>query len=502
MDTQVIIVGAGPVGLLLAGELRLGGAEVVVVDKLARPTTESRASTVHARTMELLDQRELLAELGTPPREPRGHFGGIPLDLGRLTGPYPGIWKVPQTTLEELLGRWATGLGARLLRSVELTGLTDGPDGVEAGFTGPEGPLRMRASALVGCDGERSTVRELAGIAFPGFAATREMLRADIAGIDIPARRFERLPGGLAVSARRPDGVTRVMVHRYGAPPRPRSEEPSFAEIAEAWQAVTGERIGDGEVLWRNAFDDTCRQAERYRAGRILLAGDAAHAQMPVGGQALNLGLQDAWNLGWKLAATVTGRAPDALLDTYHEERHPVGARVLESIRAQTHVLLGDRSVEPVRTLLGELLAQDAVRDRLAAGVSGVDVRYDVGGAPGSSLGARVPPSPLHTDAGPTSTAALLRDGRGLLVELTPAPASAAPDGVRERTAPWAGRVRYVRATAPAGSPLRAPSAPAVLLLRPDGHVAWAHTEDGPSLTAALHRWFGTPRPSTGDDHT
>lgn len=225
LDTDVVVVGAGPVGLMLAGELRLGGADVLVLDRLTAPTAESRASTLHARTMELLDQRGLLGDagFGDPPCEPRGHFGGLPMDL-TLPGPYPGQWKVPQTRTEEVLGAWAVRLGAEVRRGHRVIGLEQHPDRAVVEAAGPTGaPVRITAAYVVGCDGEDSTVRRLAGIAFPGADAERELIRADIDGIDIRARRFERLPGGLAIAARRPDGVTRVMVHQLGrAPGRPR----------------------------------------------------------------------------------------------------------------------------------------------------------------------------------------------------------------------------------------------------------------------------------------
>ncbi|WP_165956134.1 FAD-dependent monooxygenase [Streptomyces hainanensis] len=489
-DTQVVVVGAGPVGLLLAGELRLGGADVVVVERLAEPTTESRASTVHARTMELLDQRGLLPRLGAQDRETRGHFGGLPLQLDDLPSPFAGLWKIPQARIEALLADWAVGLGARVRRRHELIGLEPGPTGVTARLAGPEGTSTLRADYLVGCDGERSTVRELAGIPFPGAAAGREMLRADVAGVDVRGRRFERLAAGLAVAARRPDGVTRVMVHRFGAPPVERSREPAFAEVADVWAEVTGESIGHGTPLWVNAFDDTSRQAARYRAGRVLLAGDAAHAQLPVGGQALNLGLQDAANLGWKLAATVAGHAPDGLLDSYHRERHPVGARTMTNIRAQAQVLLGAHDVDPLREVLAELLAFAPVRRHLAAMIAGLDIRYDIGGGDHPLLGRRLPPTRLTTGHGATGTSALLAAGRGVLLDL-------APPGAVPRVAvaaPWADRAVTAAARAERGGPLDGLTG---LLLRPDGHVVWVGGSGGGGgdLDSALCRWFGEPRP-------
>ncbi|SEF85622.1 oxygenase [Thermomonospora echinospora] len=483
--TDVVVVGAGPVGLMLAGELRLGGARVVVLERRAAPSAESRASTLHARTMEILDERGLLGVLGTPPNEPRGHFGGLPLDFGGLPSPFPGQWKVPQPRTEALLRSWATGLGADLWQDHELTGLAESNDGVEAYARGPSGRVCVRASYLVGCDGEDSTVRELAGFAFPGRAAARELLRADVRGVRVRDRRFERTSAGMAVAATR-DGLTRVMAHEFGRPPVPRAGAPSFAEVAAVWARVTGEDIGGGTPVWVNAFDDACRQVSSYRRGRVLLAGDAAHRQLPAGGQALNLGLQDAWNLGWRLAARVRGDGGDELLDGYHEERHAVGARVLTNVQAQALLLLGDGETDPLRAVLGELLAHGDARRRLAETISGLDVRYPVGDGP--LTGARLPHCPVITDQGAVSTAALLRPARGLLLDLS------GRGAFRAAAADWAGRVPYVIALADRTGPLAGLGG---LLARPDGHVVWtgSGTADPAGLRAALHRWYGAPAP-------
>ncbi|QTE01576.1 SDR family oxidoreductase [Streptomyces cyanogenus] len=490
-DTQVIVVGAGPVGLMLAGELRLGGADVVVVEKLSTPTTESRASTLHARTMEILDSRGLLDELVPVPNDVMGHFGGIPLDL-TLPSAYPGQWKVPQTRVEELLQGWATGLGAVVLRGHELRGLTVGQGHVAVDVLGPDGPVRMRGRYVVGCDGEQSAVRRLSGIAFPGEDASRELIRADVAGIDIPPRRFQRLESGLAIAARRPDGVTRVMVHEFGRTAEPRSAEPEFSEVAEIWKRVTGEDISGGEPLWVNAFGNASRLAERYRDGRVLLAGDAAHQQMPVGGQALNLGLQDAVNLGWKLAAQVTGRQPDGLLDSYHTERHAVGRRTLSNIRAQSLLLLGGGEVEGVRGVFAEITAMEDVRTRLAGMISGLESRYEVGPGHHPLLGARLPHVELAGEQGTVTTTALLRPGRAVLIGLSGDPLRGAR--LRAAATPW-----FPRVTVTLAEPVdhSAPLADVdAVLARPDGHVVWTGSAGEAELHAVLRRWFGEPEPA------
>ncbi|WP_428965055.1 FAD-dependent monooxygenase [Micromonospora fluostatini] len=491
-QTRVLVVGAGPVGLMLAGELRLGGVDVTVLDQLPVPTTESRASTVHSRTMEQLDSRGLLGELGTVPSSPWGHFGGIPLDL-RLPSPYPGAWKIDQARIERLLADWAVRLGAEVRRDRRLLDVVDHGDHVEAVVATGVGEARILATHLVACDGEQSTVRDLLRADFPGRSAGRELLRADVAGIDVPDRRFERLPAGLAIAARRPDGVTRVMVHEFGAPAPQGPAEPTFADVAQTWKRVTGEDISGGTPLWVNAFGDANRQLTRYRHGRVLFAGDAAHQQMPVGGQAMNLGLQDAVNLGWKLAAVVRGRAPQGLLDTYHTERHAVGARVLGNIAAQSALLLGGPETGAVRTVLAELIRVPAVRARLAGMVSGLDIRYDVGAGDHPLLGARLPATALTGDGVHTDTAALLHPGRGLLLDLT----GAGPDRVRRAAAPWRGRVTAVAAVPEQPGPLAGAGA---VLVRPDGYLAWTGA-DPRDATAALDRWFGPPAtPAPAED--
>lgn len=490
--SQVVVVGAGPVGLMLAGELRLGGAEVTVLEQLNAPTTESRASTLHARTMEVLDNRGLLEKVGTPPNDIMGHFGGLPLDL-TLPSPYPGQWKVAQTDLERILQHWAASLGADIRRGHEVTDLTAGASQVTIDSAGPDGPERFTAEYVVGCDGENSTVRRLIGADFPNTpgsaecAGERALIRADVAGITIPNRRFQRLEKGLAIAARRNDGVTRVMVHEFGTTSQPGSTQIEFAAVADAWMRVTGEDIRCGTPLWVNSFGDASRQLTQYRAGRVLFAGDAAHRQMPIGGQALNLGLQDAVNLGWKLALSVRGHASDDLLDSYHAERHRVGAAVLSNIRAQALLLLGGPEVESLRSLIGKLMTNEGVCVELAAMISALDVRYEVGTSGHPLLGARMPHTELCGALGNTSSTNLLRTGRGVLLVLCDDQAEVAR--LQAAAAPWTARVDVVEAKLSSANPALGTDA---LLLRPDGYVAWTRA-DAIDLTTALHRWFGAP---------
>jgi bifunctional oxygenase/reductase len=378
LDADVLVVGAGPVGLMLAGELSAGGARVIVLERLTEPTTESRASILHTRTMGILAERGILDRLGPLSSAGPSHFGGIRLDLTAADPDhrFAGQWECPQTRIESVLQGWATDLGTQVRRGFVVIGLTQRADRVEIDTIQlGEKPQRLTAAYVVGCDGEQSTIRQRAGFDFAGEDAVRQMLRADVADIDIPNRRLQRLPNGIATAFRRANGVTRLMVHRYDRPTTSCVGEPVFDEVVAAWERVTGEDISHGIPLWLNRFDDTRRQATRYRRGRVLLAGDAAHVQLPVGGQALNLGLQDAANLGWKLAARVTGRAEDGLLDTYHDERHPVGARTLTNIQAQARLLFGGPEVEALRAVFGELLKIDIVRAHLARWISGLDIQ-------------------------------------------------------------------------------------------------------------------------------
>jgi bifunctional hydroxylase/dehydrase len=486
MDTSVIVVGAGPAGLALAGELRLGGVDVVVVERLPERTGESRGLGFTARTMELFDQRGLLPRFGAIETSPQGHFGGLPVDFSVLSDAGYGVKGVSQARTETILEGWAVELGAEIWRGHELVALDDDGERVTARITGPSGERMLRASYLVGCDGGRSTVRKLAGFDFPGTAPTREMFLADVRGCAIEPRPIgETVPNGMVMSAPLGDGVDRIIVCERGALPRRRTEPPSFAEVAAGWRRLTGQDISHGDPVWVSAFGDPARQVTRYRLGRVLLAGDAAHVHLPAGGQGMNVSIQDAINLGWKLAATVRGIAPPELLDTYHTERHPVGARLLMNAQAQGMLFLSGEEMQPIRGVLRELIGYETVTRHLAGMVSGLDVRYATGAGDHPLLGLRLPPSPLVRDDAKTGTAELLRSGRGLLLDLT------GDAALRAGTARWADRVDVVTATPhddAADGPLADTRA---VLVRPDGHVVWTAPGSDDGLRTALERWFG-----------
>jgi bifunctional hydroxylase/dehydrase len=491
-DAEVVIVGAGPTGLMLAGELRLGGAEVIVLDQLSEPTTESRGLGFTPRTMEVFAQRGLVdrfAALDTALQTVRGgHFGGLPLDFGVFPEAHPAVVNLPQVVTETMLRGWVAELGCDVRRGHTVLALAEGADtddGVRVRAEGPDGPVLLRARYLVGCDGGRSTVRRLAGFDFPGTPATLTLFLADVRGCGIRPRFIgEWLPGGVAMSAPLGEGVDRVVVCERDTPPQRRTGPPEFGEVAAGWQRLTGEDISHGEALWVSAFGDATRLATEYRRGRVLLAGDAAHVHLPAGGLGMNTGIQDAFNLGWKLAAVVTGRAPGPLLDTYHDERHAVGTRLLSNTRAQGLLFLGGTEMAPLREVLGELTGYPAVHRHLAGLVSGLEIRYPVGPGEHPLLGLRMPDLELATEAGTTGVFPLLRGARGLLLDLADDPS------VRECARPWADRVELVTAKAAADSSV--PRADAVLV-RPDGHVAWASPGAAEELPAALDRWFGPP---------
>ncbi|WP_329381145.1 FAD-dependent monooxygenase [Streptomyces sp. NBC_01351] len=486
--TDVIVVGAGPAGLMLAGELRLAGAEVIVLEKESSPSAESRGMGFTARTLEVFDQRGLLPRLGELKRSPGGHFGSVPVDFAVGDGEHASVTGISQARTVSVLAEWAAELGADVRRGHGVTGFTDTGEHVEVQVRTPEGERRLTARYLVGCDGGRSLVRRAGGFDFPGTDATAELLLADVKDFELPKLwSGARRPGGMLLAAPLGADMMRVVVFEHGRPYRQRTERPSFTEVAEAWKRVSGDDISAATPVWVSSFSDAARQASEYRRGRVLLAGDAAHIHLPASGQGMNVSIQDAVNLGWKLGAVLAGRAHEDLLDTYHEERHPVGAELLKNTRAQATLFLGGEEMQPLREILTRVFGDDTAARHLAGLVSGLDIRYDLtalGDHP--LLGMRMPDTHLVlADGRQTTTTRLLHPARGLLLSLgnDPEPAKTAQA--------WGDRVQVVRARAARPAQPGEPAAAEALLIRPDGYVAWV-SGDG-DLAKALHRHFGDP---------
>ncbi len=491
MRTDVIVIGAGPVGLMLAGELRLGGADVIVYDKLTAATGESRALGFNRRAAESLGQRGLLPRLGDFRWGPMGHFGGVRIDLGLLDENHSGVLGLSQARTEEMLGNWLVELGIPVRRGYELTGLRETPDGVVAAFDGPEGRSEDAAGYLVGCDGAQSTVRALAGIDSSRFQATRGMYTAEITGVAPRPRPIgERLPGGnMVVCTPLGDGRCRIVIHDKSLPARPDSGAVTFTQVAQAWQRLTGESIHHAQPLWLWACGNAAGLANEYRRGRVFLAGDAAHEIPPLAAWGLSAGLQDAVNLGWKLAAAIRGWAPEALLDSYHAERHPIGQRLIRNAQAASMLYLGDADLDPIRSVLAELMAYKDAAGHLAGIVSGLGIRYDMGPGDHPLLGLRMPPGCEVTrpDGSRTRIADLMHDARGVLVTTT--------DLAGRFAEGWADQIKIITGTwTPGPGTPGLKSALDAVLIRPDGYVAWTDPGTDGNLTDALSRWFGTAR--------
>lgn len=480
----VVIAGAGPTGLMLACELRIAGVETVLLERLAEPTGQSRALALHARSAEVLDQRGLLDPfLAEGVVWPSGHYAGLRLDMNRLDGRHKYTLHVPQSRVEHLLEKAAVELGADIRRGHEVTGLVQRDEGVEVTVGVDSGEYRLTGSHLVGCDGAHSTVRTLAGIDFPGEPSSLWGVLADVDAFDAPVGIREAIisPRGWFSVIPLDDKLTRLMFIQDD-PPEGDVENLTSDQLRAMVREMTGMDVEIGRPQWSSRFGDATRLAERYRDGRVFLAGDAAHIHFPLAAQGMNTGIQDAANLGWKLAATIRGWAPAGLLDTYHTERHPVGEFVCGNVRAQIALTFPVDRMAPARDLLSRLLEFDDVHDYLAGRMSGTDIRY--GGAETDDvdpvLGRRLPDATLSTADGGTTVLGTLRGGRGVLLDLS---GRADLSTVRD----WADRVDAV-----AAAPV--PELPAgAFLLRPDGHVVWHGHAGDDALADALRTWFGSP---------
>jgi 3-(3-hydroxy-phenyl)propionate hydroxylase len=493
-EHAVAIAGGGPTGLMLAAELALAGVDVAVVERrTSQDLPGSRAGGLHARTIEVLDQRGVADRFLSAGQVAQvTAFAATSLDISDFPSRHPyglGLW---QNHIERVLAEWVAELPVTIRRGCEVTGFAQDDAGVDVTLSDGRS---LRAAYLVGCDGGRSLVRKTAGIDFPGWDPTTSNLTAEVEMTEEPELGIRRDAHGLhalgKVDYEIRDGEIvwgegrpiRVMLteRRLG------TGEPTLDDIREGLVAVYGTDFGVHSPIWISRFTDAARQAAAYRAGRVLLAGDAAHVHPPDGGQGLNTGVQDAVNLGWKLAQVVSGTAPDSLLDTYHAERHPVAARVLRTTMAQSALRRPDERIEAARDSVAELLSMDEPRRRFGAMLSGLDVHYDLGeGHP--LLGRRMPDLDIETADGPLRVFTLLHDARPVLLNLGD------PGGLD--LGPWADRVRLVAAgydgawELPVFGEVTAPSA---TLIRPDGHVAWVGEGTDAGLEDALATWFGAP---------
>ncbi|WP_371100926.1 FAD-dependent monooxygenase [Streptomyces sp. PU_AKi4] len=483
MNYQVVVAGAGPVGLWLAGELRRAGVTVAVIEPRAERDPRSRALTVHPRTIETFASRgvhEPFVSEGIP--LPGGHFGVLDsrLDFRRLPSPFPYTLAMPQERTEALLEGQAAGLGADIRRGHEVTGFTEHPDHIAVHTTGPHGPTTLRAAYLVGCDGAHSTVRTAAGIDYPGTPSTVLGWLGDVILDQPPVPGYSYFgPAGTLMAVPMPGGLHRLV----GITPRDLTTtwpgDLTLEELRENVSSMAGTDFGMRDPVWLSRYGNATRLADRYRKGRVFLAGDAAHQHFPAGGVGMNVGIQDAANLAWKLAATLSGWAPEGLLDTYHAERHPVGADLTATSRAQVALMTAFTPEGlDLRGLLARLITTlPDLNDRLAAQVSSLAVTYPPTTPDAHPLtGTRAPDLTL----GDTGLFALLRADRHLLLDLTGS----------DRLAGYTRAGLHIHTATPYQPPADFADVRAILV-RPDGHIAWASVErddtalaDG--LTAAL----------------
>jgi 3-(3-hydroxy-phenyl)propionate hydroxylase len=484
-EHAVVIAGGGPTGLMLAAELALSRVDVAIVERRAsQALAGSRAGGLHSRTIEVLDQRGIAERFLSQGKVMQvAGFAMIPLDISDFPTRHNYGLALWQNRIEQIMAAWVDELAVPVYRGREVTGFAQDDTGVDVELSDGRS---VRAKYLVGCDGGRSLIRKKAGIDFTGWDPSISYLIAEVQMTGEPDWGIRRDDKGIHGLGRLEDGKrVRVVLNEKHVR---QGDDPTLADLRQALIAVYGTDYGVHDVTWLSRFTDTTRQAASYRERRVLLAGDAAHVHAPAGGQGLNIGVQDAVNLGWKLAQVVSGKSSDSLLDTYQTERHPIGARVLKTTMAQTALNRGDERTKALRETLSELLSMDEPRKRYAAMMSGLDIRYDLGtGHP--LLGRRMPDLDLVTEGGPRRVFALLHDARPILLDLGE---SGAFDIV-----PWADRVQLIEAEyrgvweLPV---LGAVAAPTAALIRPDGHVAWVGEGTDKGLPDALTTWFGPPR--------
>jgi 2-polyprenyl-6-methoxyphenol hydroxylase-like FAD-dependent oxidoreductase len=478
-EHEVVIAGGGPTGLMLAGELALAGIDVVIVERRTNQDVDgSRAGGLLSRTIEVLDQRGIADRfLSQGQVHPAQAFAGNVLNIGDFPTRHNYSLALWQSVFERILADWVGELGVPIRRGCEVVGFAQDDTGVDVELSDN---TSLRTQYLVGCDGGRSLIRKAAGIDFVGLDPSRSWIIAEVEMAEEPEFGL-REGGGIGRAA--DERLVRIALTEQH---HEHTSEPTLHDLSEALIAVDGTDYGLRSASWISRFTDMSRQAASYRHGRVLLAGDAAHVHPPHGGQGLNTGVQDAVNLGWKLAQVVNKTSPESLLDTYHAERHPVGARVLHNTMAQVALASpGDRH-QALRDTMAELMSMDEPRRRIAGMLSALDIHYDLGeGHP--LLGRRMPDLDLHTADGPTRVFTLLHDARPVLLNL------GEPGGFD--ISPWAGRVLAVDADY--GGDWELPvlgqiAAPAAVLIRPDGHVAWVDDGTDTGLRDALTTWFGT----------
>ena len=482
-EHAVVVAGGGPTGLMLAGELALTRVDVAIVERRTSPDlVGSRAGGLHSRTIEVLDQRGIADRFLSQGQVAQvAGFAWIRLDISDFPTRHNYGLGLRQNHIERILAGWVGELGVPTYRGREVTGFTQDDTGVDVEMSNGQS---LRADYLVGCDGGRSLIRKTAGIDFPGWDPTSSSLIAQVEMAEEPEWGLRRDAVGVHALSRLEDGPVGVLVTEQHLG---HTGEPTLRDLSEALIAVYGTDYGVHSPTSISRFTDMTRQAASYRDRRVLLAGDAAHVHPPVGGQGLQVGVQDAVNLGWKLAQVVKETSPESLLDTYQAERHPVAARVLRNTMAQMALLSYGERMEALRDTMSELLSMDEPRKRIAAMMSGLDIHYDLGdGHP--LLGRRMPDLDLVTANGPLRVFTLLHDARPVLLNL------GEPGGFD--ITPWADRVQLINAKY-AGvwelPVLGAVTGPTAVLIRPDGHVAWVGDGTDTGLRDALTTWFGSP---------